>query len=92
MSITLWFKTKSSEQANDEAYQVAKRFVDEQEAVIKGRKRKRSATHHYTSAWKTAISKHALQFGNMSVAVKYSKELGFVLPEATVRNFKRELG
>ena len=59
---------------------------------MKGCKRKRSATHHYTAAVKTAIGKHPLQFGNKSAVVKYSKELGFELPEATVRNFKHELG
>ena len=36
MSITPWFKPKSSEQANNEEYQAAQRFVDKQEAVIKG--------------------------------------------------------
>ena len=70
MLITRWFKPKSSEQANDEAYQAAQKFVDEQEAVMKGRKRKRSATHHYTTTVKTAIGKHALQFGNKSAVVK----------------------
>ena len=59
---------------------------------MKGRKRKRSATHHYTTAVKTAFGKHALQFGNKIAVVKNSKELGFELPETTVINFKRELG
>ena len=39
---------------------------------MKGRKRKRSATHHYTAVVKMAVSKHALQFGNKSAVVKYS--------------------
>ena len=62
MLITRCFTPKSSEQANDEAYQAAQRFVDEREAVMKGRKRKRSETHHHTAAVKTAIGKHAVQF------------------------------
>ena len=69
MLITRWFTPKSSEQVNDEAYQVAQRFVEEQEAVMKGRKRKWSVTHHYTAVVKTAIGKHALQFGNKSTFV-----------------------
>ena len=85
-------KPKSSEQANDEAYQAVQRFVDEPEALMKGRKRKWSATHLYTTAVKTAFGKQALQFGNKSAVVKNSKELGFKLPETTVINFKRELG
>ena len=57
---------------------------------MKGCKRKQTAMHYYTAAVKTTIhiGKHALQFGNKSAVEKYSKELGFELPEATVRNFK----
>ena len=55
---------------------------------MKGRKRKGTATHHCTVAVLTAIGKHALQFGNKSAVEKHSKELGFELPEATLRNFK----
>ena len=84
MSITRWFKPKSSEQANDEAYQAAQRFVDEQEAVMKGRKRKRSAMHHYTAAVKTAIGKHALQFGNKSAVVQKRLEEGVEISDTQV--------
>ena len=40
---------------------------------------------------RTAIGKHAIKYGNKSAVEKYSRSLGFDLPEVTVRNFKREL-
>ena len=32
-----------------------------------------------------------MKYGNKSAVEKYSRSFGFDLPEATVRNFKREL-
>ena len=95
MSLYRWFK--ASDEGDDEAALTsAKRFVDASqkeslELARRGRKRKATERHHYDKESKTAIGKHALRYGNRSAVEMFSKSLGFEVPEATVRNFKREL-
>lgn len=53
-------------------------------------KRKRSAsTHNYSDQVKTKIGRYAAENGNSHTVAKYSKKLGWSVPESTVRNFKR---
>lgn len=56
-----------------------------------GKIRKASKQRHYDNEIRTAISKHAIKYGNRSAVDKFSAGLGFALPEAMVRNFKCEL-
>ena len=96
MSITKYFVPLTTrESANAEALEAGKAAA---EAVIMagkdeiaGRKRKRASTAWYDADVKTKMAKHALIFGNKSAVEKFSKELGHRVPEATVRNYKRNL-
>ena len=54
-------------------------------------KRKRSGEGNrvYTDEIKTKIARYAAENGNTRAIRKFSEELGWMIPESTVRNFKR---
>ena len=53
-------------------------------------KRKHSpTTHSYSDEIKTKIGRYAAENGNSYAITKFSNKLGWVVPESTVRNFKR---
>ena len=98
MSLLRWFKAEttsrstSDEAAMNSADKFISQVVQEELALAgMGRKRKSSKRHCYDDDIRTEIGKHAMRYGNKSAVDKFSRSLGFPLPEATVRNFKREL-
>ena len=56
--------------------------------VIRG---KLANAHHFYQATKEAIGKFAAVHSNKSAVKKFSKHLGFVIYESTVRIFKRDV-
>jgi len=88
MSLHKWFSKESGSYDNG-AFKAAEKAVQAIESQQKGKKRKSTERHCYDQATKTAIGKYAIINGNKRTVEKFSKELGFAISEATVRNFKR---
>lgn len=59
----------------------------------KGRKtsryRKTKQYHLYTPEQKATIAKYAAEHGNTKASNRFTKELGIVVPESTIRTFKK---
>lgn len=59
----------------------------------KGRKtpryRKTKHYHLYTPEQKATIAKYAAEHGNTKAANRFTKELGIIVPESTIRTFKK---
>ena len=62
-------------------------------APQKGRKtpryRRTKQYHLYTPEQKATIAKYAAQHGNTRAANRFTKELGIIVPESTIRTFKK---
>lgn len=96
MSLTRWFKRSdtSSPKKDEKVFEAAAEAVEavlEAGGALGGRKRKSVERHRYSDSDRTKIGRFALMNGNKRAIEKYSRALGFALPEATVRNFKREV-
>ena len=76
-------KGSSTEVAN-------KAVACELEICGKKRKRVRGDYHHHTAETRAKIAKYACERGNKVAVKKYSVELGHLVSEGTVRNFKRK--
>ena len=59
----------------------------------KGRKtpryRKTKQYHLYTPEQKATIAKYAAEHGNTKASTRFTKELGIIVPESTIRTFKK---
>jgi hypothetical protein len=59
----------------------------------KGRKtpryRKTKQYHLYTPEQKATIAKYAAEHGNTKASNRFTKELGIIVPESTIRTFKK---
>ena len=98
MSIYRWLATSKSSTATslsfltqgdattDTANRKAVEVLDESTEW----KRKRGQYHHYSGELRAKIAKYACENGNKATLGKFSVELGYVLSEATVRNYKRK--
>ena len=53
------------------------------------RYRRTKQYHLYSPVQKADIAKHAAQHGNRSAATYFTRELGIVVPESTIRTFKK---
>ena len=95
LSTAIFAPATGSTTSQDASFSAAARAVEAAEKksisiAQRGKKRKSSERHHYDDETRTATGKHAIKYGNKTME-KYSRSLGFDLPEATVQNFKREL-
>ena len=53
------------------------------------RYRKTKQYHLYTPEQKATIAKYAAEHGNTRAANRFTKELGIIVPESTIRTFKK---
>ena len=91
MDITKYFKRVDVVQLpEEECFKVANVAVSEELAKIRSVKRKRTAGGNrcYNDETKTKIARYAAENGNASAVRKFSEDLGWPVPESTVRNFK----
>ena len=102
LSLTRWFNTSDtlnnsdSSKLDEAALKTAVeavRELDKQTLELKkrGHKRKICKRHHFYQATKEAIGKFASIHSNKSAVKKFSKHLSFVVYEAAVRIFKRDV-
>ena len=97
MSITKYFLPRTTQELADDDQQrvlkagAAAAIAEVSAGEVVGRKPKRTSTSSYDEEMRTKIGRHAIQFGNKSAVDKFSAVLGRTVPEATVRNFKRNL-
>ena len=88
MSLIRWLHGSSSselEENEDGAMAAANREVEKVKQVL----RKRGRYHHYDDETCVKIAKYSCECGNKAAADKFTKELGFLVTESTVRNMKK---
>lgn len=57
--------------------------------VVNAATRKRGSYHHYDDETRAKIAKYSCECGNKAAVDKFTKELGFVVTESSVRNMKK---
>ena len=88
MSLIRWLHGSSSlelEENENGATATANREVEK----VKQVRRKRGRYHHYDDETRVKIAKCSCECGNKAAADKFTKELGFLVTESTVRNMKK---
>lgn len=60
------------------------------EAATKRHRIRKRGNYTYSMEQRYRIAVFAAKFGNTKTKIKYSKELGFDIPESTIRTFKKK--
>lgn len=63
--------------------------VDAKKKPKTPRYRRTKQYHLYSPEQKATIAKYAVQHGNTKAATRFTKELGIIVPESTIRTFKK---
>lgn len=60
------------------------------EGVKKKHRIRRGGNYTYSMEQRCGIAMYAAKYGNTKTKMKYSNELGFNIPESTIRTFKKK--